>query len=264
MDNKKVLITGASKGIGKAIAKALVNLGYTVTGTSRAPDDIKDKIEGVEYVKLDLNDEKSIDECVKKTGSTDILINNAGQSQIGPAEELPMEKIKKIFQINLFGMIKLTQAILPDMRKKRRGIIINIGSLVGKFAIPFQASYVASKFALAGFSWSLRNEVMEYGIKVVVIEPNDIKTTIDPEMIIDNSSEYKNTVLKIKETRDRNMAKAPDPEEVAKKVVKILKMYNPKPFYTVGGMGPFLVFCKRLLPDKLVEKLLKMNYKINK
>jgi len=264
MDNKKVLITGASKGIGKAIAKALLNLGYTVIGTSRDPEDIKDKIGGVEYVKLDLNDEKSIDDCIKKIGSVDVLINNAGQSQIGPVEELPLEKIKKMFQINLFGMIKLTQAFLPEMRKKRRGMIINIGSLVGKFAIPFQASHVASKSALAGFSWSLRNEVMNYGVKVVVIEPNDINTTIEPEIIVNNNSEYKNTVLKSKEARDKKMAKAPGPEVVARKVVKILKKKNPKPFYVVGGRGPILVFCKRILPDKMIERLLKKNYKISK
>jgi len=264
MDNKKVLITGASKGIGKAIAKDLLNLGYTVIGTSRNPENIKDKIEGIEYVKLDLNDEKSIDDCIKKVRSVDVLINNVGQSQIGPTEELPLEKIRKMFQINLFGMIKLTQAFLPEMRKKRRGTIINIGSLVGKFAIPFQASHVASKSALAGFSWSLRNEVMNYGVKVVVIEPNDINTTIEPEIIVNNNSEYKNTVLKSKEARDKKMAKAPGPEVVARKVVKILKKKNPKPFYVVGGRGPILVFCKRILPDKMIERLLKKNYKISK
>ena len=263
MDNKKVLITGASRGIGKAIAKALLDLGYTVIGTSRDPKNIKDKIEGLEYVKLELNDEQSIEDCIKKIGSVDVLINNAGQSQIGPAEELPLEKIREMFQINLLGMIKLTQGFLPEMRKKRRGVIINIGSLVGKFAIPFQASHVASKFALAGFSWSLRNEVVDYGVKVVVIEPNDINTTIEPEIIVNNNSEYKKNVFRSKEARDKKMAKAPSPEVVADKVVKILKKKNPRPFYTVGGMGPFLVFCKRLLPDKLVERLLRKNYKIN-
>jgi short-subunit dehydrogenase len=264
MNNKKVLVTGASKGIGKAVAKALLNIGYTVIGTSRDPENIKGKMEGIEYVKLDLNDEQSIDDCVRKVGSIDILINNVGQSQIGPVEELPLEKIKKMFQINLFGMIKLTQGFLPDMRKKRRGMIINIGSLVGKFAVPFQASHVGSKSALAGFSWSLRNEVMDYGVKVVVIEPNDISTTIEPEVIVNTNSEYKNNVLKSKEARDHKMARAPGPEVVANKVVKILKKKNPKPFYTVGGRGPVLVFCKRLLSDKMIEKLLKKNYKISK
>ncbi len=263
MENKKVLITGASKGIGKAIAKALLNLGYTVIGTSRDPENVKDKVEGLEYVKLDLNDEQSIEGCLKKIGSVDVLINNVGQSQIGPAEELPLEEIKKMFQTNLLGMIKLTQGFLPEMREKRRGLIINIGSLVGRFAIPFQSIHAASKSALAAFSWSLRNEVMSYGVKVVVIEPNDIKTTIEPDMTVNNDSEYKKNVLRSKEARDRKMAKAPGPEVVARKVVKILKKKNPRPFYTVGGMGPFLVFCKRLLPDKVVESLLRKNYKLN-
>lgn len=263
MDNKKVLITGASKGIGKAIAKALLDLGYTVIGTSRDPENIKVKVEGLEYVKLDLNDEQSIEDCIKKIGSVDILINNVGQSQIGPAEELPLEKIKQMFQINLLGMIKITQGFLPEMRKKRKGMIINIGSLVGRFAIPFQSIHAASKSALAAFSWSLRNEVMDYGVKVVVIEPNDINTTIEPEIIVNDNSEYKNNVFKSKEARDHKMAKALSPEVVADKVVKILRKKNPRPFYTVGGMGPFLVFCKRLLPDKVVERLLRKNYKIN-
>lgn len=263
MDNKKVLITGASKGIGKAIAKALRNLDYTVFGTSRDPENIKDKIEGLEYVKLDLNDEQSIDDCVRKIGRVDVLINNVGQSQIGPAEELPLEKIKETFQVNLLGAIKLTQGFLPEMRKKRRGVIINIGSLVGRFAIPFQSIHAASKSALAAFSWSLRNEVMDYGVKVVVIEPNDINTTIEPEVIVNGNSEYEKNVFRSKEARDNKMSKAPGPEVVARKVVKILKKKHPRPFYAVGGMGPVLVFCKRLLPDKVVEKLLRKNYKLN-
>ncbi|NIM89939.1 MAG: SDR family NAD(P)-dependent oxidoreductase [Candidatus Aminicenantes bacterium] len=263
MDNKKVLVTGASKGIGKAIAKALLNLGYTVIGTSRDPENITDKVKGLEYVRLDLNDEQSIEECTEKIGSVDILINNVGQSQIGPAEELSLEKIKKMFQTNLLGMIKLTQGFLPEMRKKRRGLIINIGSLVGRFAVPFQSIHAASKSALAAFSWSLRNEVMSYGVKVVVIEPNDINTTIEPEMTVNDNSEYKKNVLRSKEARDKKMADAPGPEVVANKVIKILKKKNPRPFYTAGGMGPFLVFCKRLLPDRVVERLIRKNYKIN-
>jgi short-subunit dehydrogenase len=264
MDSKKVLITGASKGIGKAIAKALLNLGYIVIGTSRDPENIKYKIEGLEYVKLDLNDEQSIEDCIEKIGRVDVLINNVGQSQIGAAEELSLEEIKKMFQTNLLGTIKLTQGFLPEMRKKRSGLIINIGSLVGRFAIPFQSIHAASKSALAAFSWSLRNEVMSYGVKVVVIEPNDINTTIEPEMTVNYDSEYEKNVLRSKEARDKKIAKAPGPEVVANKVVKILKKKNPRPFYAVGGMGPFIVFCKRLLPDKAVERLLRKNYKINK
>jgi short-subunit dehydrogenase len=260
MKSQKVLITGASKGIGKAIAISLFNLGYHVIGTSRNPDKIKDKINGIEYIQLDLLDKKSIDECIQKVGIIDILINNAGQSQIGAAEEVPLEKVKDLFQINLFGIIKLTQGFLPGMIQNNNGFIINIGSLAGKFAIPFQSSYVASKFALNGFTWSLRNEVMKHGVKVVMLDPNDINTTIQPEIFLPKNSRYKNELSKMMAARAKSMSNASPPAIVAKEVMKILKKKNPKPFYAVGGMAPLLLFFKRFLPDKTVESILKKNY----
>lgn len=260
MKNQKVLITGASKGIGKAIAISLQNLGYNVIGTSRNPDNIAEKIDGIEYVKLDLLDEKSIDECINQVESVDILINNAGQSQIGPVEDMPLEKIKDLFQINLFGIIQLTQDFLPTMIQNQNGFIINIGSMAGRFAVPFQSSYVSAKFALSGFTWALRNEVMRYRIKVVMIEPNDINTTIQPEIFLPEKSRYKNEMTKMMAARKKSMTNASNPEMVAKKVLKILKKKNPKPFYAVGGIGPFMVFLKRFLPDVTVETLLKKNY----
>ena len=260
MKNKKVLITGASKGIGKAIAISLVNSGYHVIGTSRNPDQIQGKINGVEYVRLDLLDENSIDECIQKVGNVDVLINNAGQSQIGAVEEMPIEKVKELFQLNIFGIIKLTQGFLPGMIENNDGFIINIGSLAGTFAVPFQSSYVASKASLRGFSWSLRNEVMKYGVKVVLLDPNDINTTIQPEICSPENSRYKNEMSKMMAARSKSMANANPPEVVAKKVMKILTMKNPKPFYSVGGMAPLLMFLKRILPDKTIEKLLRRNY----
>lgn len=263
INNKKVLITGASKGIGRAVAEALVKKGYKVIGTSRNPDKIIHKISHIEYIKLDLSDERSIEECIEKVEKVDVLINNGGESQIGAAEEIPIEKIKKIFQTNLFGSIRLIQGFLPWMREKGDGYIINIGSMAGKFAIPFQSSYSSSKFALGGYSWALRNEVMKYGIKVVVIEPNDINTTIKPEIFLNEESSYKNLIAAFKSKRDINISKGSHPDVVARKIIRILKMKNPRPFYTVGGLGPLLVFIKRLLPDKIMEKLIKKNYKIN-
>ena len=257
---QKVLITGASRGIGRSIALTLQGLGYSVVGTYYPFDKTDDRVENIEYLPLDFNDEDSISALTKKVKDVDILINNVGQSQIGPAEEIPVEKIRRDFQVNFFGMISLTQAFLPGMRERQRGTIINIGSMAGKFAIPFQSVYVATKAAVAGFSWALRNEVMNYGIKVVVIEPNDIKTTIEPFVVMGESSAYRDSVLKMKGVRDKNMAHAPGPEIVGKKVAKILKKNKPRPFYTVGGIGPLFVFLKRFFPDKLVEKLLKKNY----
>lgn len=257
---QKVLVTGASRGIGRAIALTLHELGYSVIGTYYPLDKTDDRVEDFEYIPLDFNDEDSIIALAQKVKDVDVLINNVGQSQIGPAEDTPLDTIRKDFQVNFFGMISLTQAFLPGMRERKSGTIINIGSMAGKFAIPFQSIYVATKAAVAGFSWALRNEVMNFGIKVVVVEPNDIKTTIEPAIGLREDSVYQDSVLKMKRVRDRNMAKAPGPEIVGKKVAKILKKTKPRPFYTVGGLGPFLVFLKRLMPDKVVEKLLKRNY----
>lgn len=261
-DLKRVLITGASKGIGRTIALSLRNLGYTVIGTWYPYDKSDDKIDSIEYIPLDFSDEDSIETCVQKVKAVDILINNVGQSQIGPAEELPLDKIREDFQVNLFGMIRLTQAFLPGMRDRKKGVIVNIGSLTARFAVPYQSVYVATKAAVAGFSWALRNEVMNQGIKVIVIEPNDIKTDIQPALIVGEDSVYKDSVLRMQKVRDKNMAGAPGPEIVAAKVVKILRKKNPKPFYTVGGMGPLYVFLKRFLPDKTVEKMVKKNYNL--
>jgi len=262
MKSQKVLITGASKGIGKAISLSLLNHGYRVIGTSRNPNKMEDKINGLEYIQLDLLDDRSIDECIQKIGSVNILINNAGQSQIGAAEDVPLEKVKALFQINLFGIIKLTNAFLHSMIQNGKGYIIYIGSLAGKFAVPFQSSYVASKFALSGFTWSLRNEVMKHGVKVVMLEPNDINTTIQPEIFMPKNSRYKKELAKMMAARATSMANANPPEVVAKKVVEILNKKNPKPFYAVGGMAPLLLFLKRFLPDKIVENLLRRNYNL--
>lgn len=257
---QKVLITGASRGIGRAIALTLQGLGYSVFGTYYPLDKTDDRIDSIQNLPLDFNDEESIASLARQVKDVDVLINNVGQSQIGPAEEIPIDKIRKDFQVNLFGMISLTQAFIPGMRERKKGTIINIGSMAGRFAVPFQSSYVATKAAVAGYSWALRSEVKNFGIKVIVIEPNDIRTTIEPSVVLHEDSPYRDSVLTMKGVRDKNMAKAPGPEIVGKKVAKILKKKNPRPFYTVGGIGPFFVFLKRFFPDKVVETLVKKNY----
>lgn len=258
----QVLITGASRGIGCAIATLLLQHGYEVIGTSRSPDDGKALFP---MLRLDLTRQESVELCASEAGNIDVLINNAGISQMGAAEELPIEKIRELFETNVFGLIRLTQAFLPQMRQRRKGFIINIGSLAGKFAVPFTSSYVASKFALAGFTWSLRNEVMPFGIKVTAIEPADISTTIMPEVFIKENSEYAERLAKVRQARALRMQKAPGPEVVAAKVVSIIQKYinsdeHPAPFYAVGRNGPLMVTAKRFLPDRFVEKMVKKSY----
>jgi len=216
-------------------------------------------------LRLDLLSKESIDACARQTGDVDVLINNAGISQMGAVEEIPVQKYRELFETNFFGMIELTKAFLPQMRQRRKGFIINIGSLAGKFAVPFKSGYVASKFALAGFSWSLRNEVMPLGIKVTVIEPTDIHTTIEPEFFSTENSEYAQHLMRVKNARKVSMDKAEGPEVVAEKVSYLLKNYwnndkQPAPFYAVGKNGTLMVTAKRFFPDVLVERIVKQSY----
>ncbi len=257
----KVLITGASRGIGREIVLMLLKQGYEVIGTSRS-------LEGQSafpMLKLDLSDKDSIRLCAKQAGDIDVLINNAGISQMGAVEEMPVEKMRALFETNFFGLIELTKCFLPQMRQRRKGFIINIGSLAGKFAVPFKSSYVASKFALAGFSWSLRNEVMPFGIKVTVVEPSDINTAIEPELFTKEGSEYSINLGKVKKARVESMSRSPSPKLVAAKVSEILKKHlnnasQPDPFYAVGKNASLNVLAKRFAPDSFIEKMVKKSY----
>ncbi len=255
MSGQRVLITGASRGIGKAIASALREAGYQVIGTSRRPGSIEDKIEGVEYLPLDLFDDRSIVECVKRASPVDVLVSNAGGSHIWPAAEVQQEKVKEQFQLNLFGPIKIIQEILPGMLRRENGFILIVGSLAGWFSIPFQSSYSAAKLALAGFIWALRNEIKTSGVKVALLAPHHIRTTIRPDIFLPPDSRFQKQMAKVIYWRETNVDRGSSPAVVAKKTLQIMRKKNPRPFYAVGGNGPFLMFLRRFLPEKSIEKL---------
>ena len=152
--------------MGRALAGALEQNKYDIIGTSRDPDTVENQIPGIRYEQLNLNDDKSIKDLIKKVGWVDILINNGGYSQIGTCEDITFDRIAARFDTNFFGAVKLIQGFLPKMREKRKGFIINISSLSGRVSIPFNSIYSASKHALEGFTKALRNEVGSFGIKV--------------------------------------------------------------------------------------------------
>lgn len=262
MKQKVIYITGISKGIGKEIAEMAIGKGYTVYGTSRKPEKIKNKIKNVNYVTLDLHNDKSIDSFIEKIEEIDILINNAGEFQLGPAEEVSVEVYRRVFESNLFGMIKIIQGVLPIFRAKRTGTIINIGSLAGKFALPYHSVYVSSKFALEGYTLSLRQEVSQFGVKVTLVAPNNIQTTFPKPYHCQEDSVYKNDIDAVWSTTVKKIEAAPLPAVVAKKVLKILNKNNPNPVYTTGGAAPLLAFAKRLMPNRLIEFLLRKSYKL--
>lgn len=262
-NTKKVcLITGASKGIGKAIAERLSKENYTIIGTSRNPDKIpgKERLLNVEYLSLDLTDEKSIKAFIKKLNVIDILINNAGISQIGPVEEAPMDRVEYLFNLNLLGIIRLTQGMLPSMRERGKGCIINISSMAGRIAVPFSALYAASKAGIEGFSAGLRNEVAEYGIKVVIVSPGYINTSIPQERYYSDASPYRESIEKVKQVRDNSILHSPGPDIIAKKISKILKMKNPGPYYPAGGAAPVFAFLAKHLPASFVQKQVRKKF----
>jgi short-subunit dehydrogenase len=262
---KRVLITGASSGIGKAIAHALIDLDYEVIGTSRVPDEIpKDnRIPGLNYYALEMADYSSIDQLVGKVGDVDILINNAGASQIGPVEEAPMSLVTSLFQINLFGIIYLTQKFLPKMREKKGGYIINISSMAGRMVVPFSSIYAATKHGLDGYSKGLRNEVQGFGIKIINICPYGIRTNITPEKHYKKESPYLKMLLNVIQVRSHAQPKAPGAEVVAKKVIKVLRKKNPRFSYVVGGISPLLSVLNRVFPEKVVEKIQRKVFKLD-
>src|SRR4051812_5113634 len=167
------LVTGASSGIGLATARALARNGYNVFGTSRKP--VADTEDGVTMLVCDVTDDESVralvDNVMSRAGRIDLLVNNAGIGLLGGAEESSSAQAKALFDVNVFGVLRLTNAVLPIMRNQGRGRIVNLGSLLGLIPAPFNALYSSSKHAIEGYSESLDHEVRMQGIRVVVVEP---------------------------------------------------------------------------------------------
>ena len=181
MKKKVALITGASSGIGESAAVLLHNAGFKVYGAARRVEKMKSLEEkGISVISLDITDEDSIVKCVstitEKEGSIDVLVNNAGYGSYGAIEDVPMEEARRQFDVNMFGLARLTQLVLPGMRENSFGKIVNISSMGGKIYTPFGGWYHATKHALEGWSDCLRIEVKSFGIDVVVVEPGGIKT----------------------------------------------------------------------------------------
>ena len=180
-ENKRVvLVTGASSGIGLACATHLAGRGYRVYGTSRRPG--AGQAGSLAMLAADVTDDGSVEQAVAtvldREGRLDIVVNNAGMGIAGPVENTSIEQAKWQLEVNFFGAFRVCRAALPAMRKQGSGYIVNIGSIGGLIAIPYQAMYSASKFALEGMSEALRMEVRPFGVRVVIIEPGDHKTGI--------------------------------------------------------------------------------------
>ena len=267
--NKIVLITGASSGIGKACAEFLNQKGYHVFGTSRQAN--KSTSNSFEMIPMDINDDESVEKTIKyvleKAGRIDILVNNAGYGISGSIEDTSIIKAKEQFETNFFGIHRICREILPFMRKQNYGYIINISSIGGLISLPFQGLYCASKFALEGWTEALRMEVDSFGIKVVLIEPGDIKTlfTSKREKIstLLKKSVYKKRAIMTIDVVEKDEQGGPSPDKVAHLLEHIINDTSPKLRYKAGSFTQILIcYLKRIIPDKSLQWILMKYYKL--
>jgi NAD(P)-dependent dehydrogenase (short-subunit alcohol dehydrogenase family) len=238
---KRVFLTGASSGIGLAIAKLVVAQDHEVWGTSRNLERIP-KLPRLHAVRLDLADRLSIESAfnfaLAEAGHLDVLINNAGAGHFEPAELLPMEKVTSQFQILVFGHIQLMQLALRHMQARGEGLIINVTSLASRLPVPFMAAYNAAKAALASFTMSIQLELADSQIHIVDLQPADISTEFNESVIqnINADPRYEAIVAKTWEAVDRNMKNAPSPDLVARHVLNLIDAVRPPPRVTVGDV----------------------------
>jgi len=264
---KTVLVTGASAGIGKATAIYLAQNGYNVYGAARSMEKMQElKAYGIQPIALDITKEKSVEEGInqilKAAGSIDILVNNAGFGLEGAIEDIPMEEARYQLEVNVFGAMRLAQLVLPKMRENKYGKIINISSVGGKIAFPLGGWYHASKFALEALSDSMRNEVREFGIDVIVVQPGatqsewgNVATGI--LMKVSGHTAYKNLAAKTHHVFTRLSKDVVEPIVIAQLVRKGIEAKRPKTRYTTSQMASsFLLFLRRILSDKQMDKLI--------
>jgi short-subunit dehydrogenase len=266
MEKKVVLITGASSGIGKETANLLVKGGYIVYGAARRIDKMNDLKElGVKLLEMDVTNDESMIKGIQKIIETekriDVLVNNAGYGSFGALEDVPISEAKYQFEVNIFGLARLTQLVLPHMRKQQSGKIVNISSMGGKFGEPHGAWYHATKFAVEGLSDSLRMELKQFNIDVVIIEPGAIKSEwggIAKENLlkVSGNTAYKNLATKHAALIDETYKRVgSEPIVIAQTIAKAINSNNPKTRYAVGGGAKLLLFMRRILSDKLFDKI---------
>lgn len=263
--NRQVaLVTGASSGIGRAAARELASAGFTVIGTSRKAGSAE-PLTGVTFLDLDVTRDDSVsalvDEVVDRFGRIDVLVNNAGAGMAGAAEESSISQTKASFETNVFGTIRMTNAVLPHMRSQGAGRIVNVSSVLGLIPAPYMAVYSATKHAVEGFSESVDHEVREHGVRVVLVEPGYTSTGFEasfasPDSPIAAYDRQRDIARKVVAAA---MRKADDPTAVAKVIVSAATDARPRLRYPAGSGAGRVSTLRRVVPwrafDKQIRKL---------
>ncbi len=260
------IVTGASGGIGEATARALQAAGYRVFGTYRRPPAMR--LAGVEYLACDVTSDEAVQTAVgqvlAKAGRVDLLVNNAGVGLIAGAEESSLEQAKSLFDVNLFGVFRMTKAVLPTMRRQRSGRIVNISSVMGLIPAPFMALYAASKHALEGYSESLDHEIRATGVRVVLVEPAYTRTSFEGNVYqADQQLDvYQSARANAEGVMRDEMKTADTPELVANAVVKAATEANPNRRYAAGRVARQVSLLRRFVPASAFDKSLRKQMRL--
>lgn len=259
-DRGVALVTGASTGIGRATAEALRDAGYRVFGTSRKS--VPQRSDGITMLICDVTNDASVanlvDDVLAEAGRIDLLVNNAGFGVTGAAEESSIAQVRSLFETNFYGVVRVTNAVLPIMRKQRGGRILNVGSVLGLVPAPYGAYYSASKFAIEGYSESLDHEVREFGVRVAIIEPGATRTSFEGSNVRGDSplAAYEQTQAKYRVAFDQAMAAGDPAEEVAATIVRAARDKTPRLSYLSGKAARQSAFARRFLPRSLFDRIL--------
>ena len=271
-DNQKqqtrpvAIVTGASGGIGEATARALHAAGIGCSAPNGGPP--ATRWPGIEYLVCDVTSDESVQaavgEVLAKAGRVDLLVNNAGVGLVAGAEESSLEQAKSLFDVNLFGLIRMTKAVLPTMRRQRAGRIVNLSSVMGLIPAPFMALYAASKHAVEGYSESLDHEIRGSGVRVVLVEPAYTRTSFEGNVYqADQQLDvYRSARTNAEGVLRDGMKTADTPELVASAVVKASTAANPRRRYTAGRAARQISLLRRFVPAAAFDKSLRKQMRL--
>jgi len=263
-----ILVTGATRGLGRALAEELARRGHDVYGAARSWDAAGPPLP-FRPLTLDVTDEGSVAAAVQRvvdgSGRIDVLVNNAGIGQSGSVEESAIPAARQVFETNYFGTVRTIRAVLPAMRGQGSGTIVNVGSAAGKIGIPFQAHYAASKFAVEGLSEALSLELRPLGIRVLLIEPGDVKTSIweRSDHVLPADSPYAGPLERFHGVKRKEMGNAAaPPEETARRIADIIESDTRSLRHPVAGMAGLFLLARKILPDRLFLWAVRKNYRL--
>jgi NAD(P)-dependent dehydrogenase (short-subunit alcohol dehydrogenase family) len=267
LKNKVALVTGVSSGIGREIAELLARHGTRVFGTVRDPKSAS-SIHGVEIVRMEVTDDTSVNEAVQgieqKAGPVQLLVNNAGYSTTGALEETSIEEAKQQFETNFFGVLRVTNAVLPGMRRDGYGRIVNISSVLGFLPAPYMGVYAASKHALEGYTETLDHEVRRFGVRAVLVEPFLTKTKIGQNEKTARIclKDYAVQRKRMSEVVHQGLERGDDPRIVAEAVYQAVTEKSPRLRYPVG-QGVALSRLRRFVPAAMFDRGLRKQFQLD-